>query len=201
MKNITSNMLTMVVIFGLIISLCANGACDEVTDTVEEALSFYAKGEYAAAAGNLEYASQLVRQRSGDALITLLPEPLAGWTATEPVSQAISSVMMGGAVFAERSYSKAISSVTVKIVTDSPMIQSIMMMITNPMFATASGGKIEMIMGQKAVVRHSHVNMTGEVNVVVANRYLVTVSGGSVPKNTLIAYAKAVDFKKMASMP
>ena len=141
MEKLSLGKIFIALIFVIVACFSTAAKGDEVTNTINEALSFYEKGEYASAAGNLEYAAQLVRQRSGDALQAFLPEPLEGWSATEPVSQAISSAMLGGAVFAERSYSKAISAVTVKIVTDSPMIQSIMMMITNPMFATASGGK------------------------------------------------------------
>ena len=54
-----------------------------------------------------------------------------------------------------------------------------------------------MLKGQKAVVRYSIQNMSGEINVVVANKYLVTITGGSVPKSTLLEYAKSVDFSKM----
>ena len=43
-------------------------------------------------------------------------------------------------------------------------------------------------------------NPEWEVNVVVANRILVTVEGQNVKRNELVAYLEAIDFQRLATM-
>ena len=173
---------------------------DDVTDSVKEALKYYERGEYSEAAGNLEYAAQLIRQKKGGQIQAVLPKPLSGWQAEESSSQAFGGAMMGGGVSAERTYFKDNSSVTVKIVTDSPMLQGFMMMFSNPMYATAEGGKLEKVGGQKAIVKYDREYREGDINLVVAHRYLVTIEGSDVTKEDLTAYAQAVDYKQLEGM-
>ena len=59
---------------------------DEVLRTVDEAVSQYKKGDFAGAASNLDYASQLIRQKKSEEMKSLLPEPLAGWIAEPALS-------------------------------------------------------------------------------------------------------------------
>ena len=48
--------------------------------------------------------------------------------------------MFGGGIGAHRTYKKGSSKIKVEILTDSPVLQSMMGLFTNPMFATADGG-------------------------------------------------------------
>ena len=41
----------------------------------------------------------------------------------------------------------------------------------------------------------------GEVQIVVANRFMVSINGRKVSKKDLTDYAKAIDYKKMAQLP
>ena len=109
------------------ISFLSIASDDEVIEFVNEGLVQYKNGEYSAAAGSFEYAVQMIRQKKGGQLQSFLPEPLSGWTAKESTSQAASAALFGGGVTAERSYTKETSSVTVSVVTDSPILQSMMM--------------------------------------------------------------------------
>ncbi|MDZ7582039.1 MAG: hypothetical protein U5R30_16000 [Deltaproteobacteria bacterium] len=72
-----------------------------------------------------------------------------GWKAEDAKSQSMGSAMFGGGVAAERSYVKGDSRVNVTIITDSPMMQAMMMMFSNPMMATSDGGKQEKIQWRK----------------------------------------------------
>jgi polyhydroxyalkanoate synthesis regulator protein len=173
---------------------------DDITDSINEALQYYKEGKYSDAMGSLNYASQLIGQKKGGDLQAFLPKPLQGWTAEEPSSQAAGSQMFGGGVTAERTYTKDIGSVTVGIVTDSPVLQGMMMMFTNPMMATVDGGKLEKIGGEKAIVKYNSGDKSGNINIVIASRFLVTVEGSSVSLEDLKAYAGAVDYKKLATL-
>ncbi len=174
---------------------------DEVTDSINEGLKHYQSGEFADAVQSLDYASQLIRQKKGGQLEAFLPEPLPGWKAEDAKSQAMGAVMFGGGVTAERSYVKGDSRVNVRILTDSPMMQGIMMMFSNPMLATSDGGKLEKINGERAIVKYSNDSRDGDINLVIANRFLVAVEGNAVAREDLVAFAQKIDFKKLAAMP
>jgi hypothetical protein len=163
---------------------------------IDEAKAYYQEGDHIEALSSLEYASQLLRQKRGEQLEDYLPQPLAGWTAKKSSSQAVSGAILGGAVTAERTYVKDESSVQITMVTDSPMIQSVMMLF-NPMFATASGAKFKRIDGQKVLVEYNEENQRGEIKTVIAKRVLVTISGKKVSKEDIEAHAEAIPFKKL----
>ena len=185
----------------LFISLPIAAWADDVTDSINEALEQYKKGEYAGAMGSLNYASQLIGQKKGQTLETLLPKELSGWTSEKATSQAAGAAMFGGGISAERTYRKDDKDVTVNIITDSPMLQGLMVMFNNPMFATADGGKLEKINGQKAIVKFDEEGKTGDIQLVIANRFLVKVSGNNVEQKDLKDYASAIDFNKLAAVP
>ena len=202
MVNITIKHLAAVIAVSLFITTAATALADDVTDSVNEALQLYQDGKFTEAVNSLNYASQLIQQKKGASLESVMPAALSDWTAEEASSQAAGAAMFGGGVSAERRYTKGEStSVKIQIVTDSPMLQAVMMMMGNPMFATSDGGKLETIGGQKAIVKLDAENKSGEIQIVVANRFLVTLEGQEVVKDDLTAYAKAIDYAKLAALP
>ena len=79
------------------------------------------------------------------------------------------------------------------------MLQSLVMMINNPMLAGASGGKLETVNGQRAIVQYNEASPDGEVNIVVDNRFMVTVKGQKVDHRELLdCYAEVVDYEALA---
>ena len=174
---------------------------DDVTDAINEAIQYYKDGQFTDAAGSLDYAAQLIRQKKGGELTSLLPKPLEGWNAEESSSQAAGAAMFGGGVTAEKKYSKGSSRITVQFITDSPVMQGVMMMFSNPMFASSDGGKLERVGGQKAIVKYNESDKRGDIKIVVAHRFLVTIEGREVTKEDLEGYAKAIDYKKLAALP
>ena len=170
---------------------------DDIITTINEAIKQYRAGDYAAAASNLDYASQLVRQKKSEKMKDLLPEPLPGWTAKPASAQAMGAAILGGGVTVSREYHKGPASLTIEIVADSPVLQSVMMMMKNPLFAGAGGGKLQTINGQRAIIKFEDNNHRGELNIVVAGRFMVTVKGEQIRKQDLLAYAKAIDYKAL----
>jgi hypothetical protein len=170
---------------------------DEITDSIEEAAEYYKESNYVEAANSLDYASQLIRQKRSSKLEALLPEPLAGWSAEDVKSQAAGPGFLGGMISAKRKYKKDKSSVTIEMITDSPALQSMVMMFSNPAYASADGGKLTKIKRQKAIIKYHPSKKNGEINIVVAKQYLVSVKGRNVSQNDLVDYASAIDYKKL----
>lgn len=176
--------------------LCA----DDVTDSIDEAVKAYKDGDYATAASSLDAAAQLIRQKRAESFVNFLPAAPSGWTAEEATSGAAGAAMFGGAVTAERTYNKGDASVTVKLVTDSPMMSAMMMMMNNPMLLNSSdSGKMERIKGQKALVKYDAGEKDGEINIAVAGSLLVTVTGRGVTAAELKSFAEGIDYAKLAA--
>ncbi len=174
---------------------------DDVTDYINEALQYYKDGQFSDAVDSLNFAEQMIQQKKSSGLETFLPEPLKGWNAEIATSQAASSAILGGGISAERQYSKGKSSIQIQIMADSPMLQGVLMMMSNPMFATSDGGKMERIKKQKAIVKFDPNTKKGEIRIVVANRFLITIEGNGVTSKELKDYAKAIDYNKMMTLP
>jgi len=192
----------LVVLTALILAAAMSASAagkDEVLSIIQEAVGQYEKGDYTGAANNLDYASRLIRQKKGEAIKTYLPEPLPGWEAGEAQAQAVGTAILGGGINVSRNYTRDQASVSIEIVTDSPLMQSLVMMMNNPMLAGAGGGKLITINGQRAMVQFSEESGSGEISIVVANRFLVTVRGNDVARSELMAYAEAIDYKKLAN--
>jgi hypothetical protein len=195
------NIRLIIVILTLSSLICSHPLyADDVTDSINEALDAYNEGEYSDAVDSLNYASQLIQQKKSENLTMFLPEPLEDWTSKKPKSSAAGSSMFGGGITATRQYKKGENNITIEIVADSPLLQSVMMMFSNPMYATSDGGKLEKIKRQKAIVKFDPDASRGDIKIVIANRFLVTVTGNRTTLEDLKAYAKAIDYKKMSAM-
>ncbi|MFZ5799713.1 MAG: hypothetical protein C4563_06620 [Desulfobulbus sp.] len=190
------NRRTLATAGALLILSATSALADDVTDSLNDALTKYNNGQYTEAITSLNYAEQLITQKKGEALTEVFPEPLAGWQAEEVQADPV----FGGGISAERRYNSENASVTIAIVSDSPMLQATMMLFTNPMFATADGGKLETISGQKAIVKYSAENKSGEIQTVVNNRFLVTVTGSEVAKDVMTAYLGNLDVNKLGAL-
>jgi hypothetical protein len=81
---------------------------------------------------------------------------------------------------------------------ESPMFQGMMNMF-NPAIAGSSGGKLQKIKRNKAIVKYSKDNRDGEIMINVAKKYLIIIKGSNVDKEDLMNYAKAIDYKGLKS--
>lgn len=163
MKQQNVCVLVLVIVGFIVNPLLAAEGTDAVLTTIDQAIKQYRVGDFAGAASNLDYASQLVRQKKSERMKDLLPEPLAGWQAKPASAQTLGTAVFGGGVTVSRDYSKAGAAVSVEIVSDSPVLQSVMMMLKNPMFAGAAGGSLVTVKGQRAIIKYDDKTKNGEV--------------------------------------
>ena len=168
---------------------------DDITDTMEEAMSAYKKGDYVQAKEDLTYVMELLKQKKGETIQGFLPEALDGWTAEKAKSENAGSGMLGGGSTTSRTYTKNKSKIVISVVTDSPLLQGLGSLLGNPMFN--SGGKLKRINREKATIKYNEKNKSGDVTIMLDKRFLVTVEGSKVTEDELVEYAKAIDFKKI----
>jgi len=171
---------------------------DEIEDILGEAKQAYTKGDYVQVKEDLNYVLELLKQKKGDSLKTMLPEALNGWIAEDAKAETAGSAMFGGGTSIDRVYKKDDSTVTISIITDSPLMQSIGMMIANPMFA--SGGKLKRINREKTMIKYNPKQKSGEITLIIDKRFMISVKGKNVTEEDLINYTKEIDFKKLKSL-
>jgi hypothetical protein len=170
----------------------AASAADDVLDAIDKARKSYQSGDLGNAKQSLDLASQLIGQKNAEGFVTLLPEPLAGWKAEKPQTSAAGAVFGGST--ASRIYSNAKGDhVELAITGESAMIAQFAPLLANPQIAGAMG-KIVKIGNERAIQ-----NADGDIHLVVANKFLVLVSGSAGAKDKL-SYAGAVDIGKLAKM-
>jgi hypothetical protein len=178
----------------LCLALSAAVWADDASDAIEKAAAFYKEGQTQQAITQLELATQLIRQQRAEAMQQVLPEPLEGWTAEAATSTSAGAAMLGGGSTIKRTYNKGDKSLSIEIVADSPMIQGMMVLFSNPMFGAASqGGKVQMVNGQQAILKDDGLMM------VVENTFMVQVNAEKGMEADVLAYASAIDLKKLSS--
>lgn len=193
MNKVFKNIIYMSVSTLLLVS---SSMADDVTDTMEDALTAYNKGDYTQAKDDLSYVLELLKQKKGDEMKKHFPDALEGWTAEEATSNTAGAGMLGGGVTLSRKYTKDKSEVTIEFITDSPLLQSIGMMMSNPMFVT--GGKLKRINREKAMIKYNEKQKSGEITLILDQRIMISAKGKKVDEETLVDYLKAMDFKKLA---
>ena len=192
-KKISPRLLFAQALFTFSPSLHA--AEDTVLSTIKEATRQYQAGDYSGSASNLDYASQLIRQKKSEKMKELLPEPLSGWEGKEASAQALGAAVLGGGVTVSRDYTRGASTISVEIVSDSPVLQSVLMMLNNPVFAGAGGGRLETVKGHRSVLKFDSGKKSGELYIVVASRFVITIKGRQVAREDLLAYGEAMDYR------
>ncbi len=190
-------LVVLVVILGF---MWAQGAlADEISDTIEEAKELYLEGKYSEASSELQFAVNQIQNLQADQLKKLLPDPLAGWEAEEATASIGAMGFFGGGLSVSRTYRKEDTgeSIEIQILTDSPLLQSMLMFLTNPMMSAGQPDtKLVRIKKEKAVEKFSAQRKDGELSVVLEGKTLITVKGRRITdKKILYEYMEMVDFE------
>lgn len=177
----------------MIAALASPAWGDDITDALDQARKAYQAGDFAGAKQSTDLASQLIGQKNAEGFATLLPQPLSGWTAEKAETSAVGNTVFGASQ-ARRTYRNAKGdTVEVQITGDSAIVAQMAPILANPAIAGAMG-KIIRVGSQRGIQMHQ-----GEVQIVVNNKFLVTVNGSASAADKL-AYAQAVDLAKLSKM-
>jgi len=176
--------------------LCSTVVADEIRSAIDEGISAYESGKFSQAAAQLDLASQLLREKSGAAIAEALPEAPEGWEAQgEPNVEAVAAGFMGAMTTASQSYSDGSGSVTVQIVSDSPMIGQMSMLLSNPAMVRQMGQKMVRVGEGQAILNFE--GDSGTLTQIIANRFLVTIEGRRVQESIMTTFASGVDVAKL----
>src|ERR1035437_1962379 len=168
-------------------------AADDILDAIDAARKAYQAGDMAGAKQSLDLASQLVGQKNAESFAALLPAALPGWKAEQAETTSV-GVTVFGVTSASRHYTGPDGpdgrDAEGRITGDSALV---VQFLINPAIPGAMG-KLISVGDQRALQTNE-----GSINMVVANKFLVTVDG-SADAASKLAYAQAVDTAKLSKM-
>ena len=172
---------------------------DEVIEQIDLGVQAYKGGELRQAVQELQYAVAQIQEVLNAQYTKLMPEPLAGWMADEPEAQSAGVAVMGGGTQVSRQYRKEDTreSVKIQLMADSPFLQAMSMMLSNPMMIQSDPStKLYRLGKYRGMIKHQKGSKRWEISLMVANRILVQVFGdgldSKVPAET---YLEALDLK------
>jgi hypothetical protein len=187
----------------LAVTAVAAVRADEIEEQIQRAQKAYSEQDYREAINELQFAISQIQEKLSAQYVTLLPEPLTGWEADPAETQTMPMALMGGGTQLSRRYHKTEGEeeqvVTIEILADSPMLQAVSMMLTNPTLISSEPGTRPYRHQQyRGVIKQDQANRTTEVSLIVANRILVKVTGENLADTKPVeAYLSALDFKKL----
>jgi hypothetical protein len=189
------------VLCGAALTLASHLAADEITDQVDIGVQAYKAGEMRQAIQELQYAIAQIQEQLDSQYTKLMPEPLEGWSAQEAQSQSAGMSMMGGGTQVSRDYNKngGNESVRIQVMADSPFLQAMSMMLSNPMMMQSDpSSKLYRHGRHRGMIKHQRNSNQWEISLMVANRIMVQVSGNGLESEApLEDYLKALDLAKV----
>ncbi|ROQ19203.1 hypothetical protein [Gallaecimonas pentaromativorans] len=162
----------------------------DVEEAIKAGQDAYQQGQLSEAANQFSYAATLIRQQQGDKMVKLFPAPLKGWQADDAESESAGAAMLGGGVTGSRLYHKGDDiSLELKIIKDSPLVQAMAGLFTNPNMAAMAGYKIKKINGVSAMLKtDDEMSLT-----MMDGTVLVQMECSECQSSDLEDYAKALD--------
>jgi hypothetical protein len=179
------------VLFSILLNV-APASADPVTDQIDAAKRAYEAGDERVAIQALEFAVAQIRDKLKSAQLELLPEPLPGWTADAPVSDAGGITAMFTGTNLMRSYRRDDgATVTITVTADSPLMSMLTtLMQANPSATPYTRG------GYRGVLE-LHQDGTSRILLLVGTRIQVQMEGSGVDQQTLEAYLDAVKLDRL----
>src|ERR1700688_2542364 len=168
-------------------------AADDIIDAIDQARKAYQAGDMTGAKQSLDLASQLVGQKNAESFVALLPAALPGWTAEKAETASVGVAMFGASSASRRYTGPNGNDVQVRITGDSAMVMQFAPLFMHPSIAGAMG-KLIRVGDQRAIQTNE-----GTVNMVIANKFLITVEG-SADAAAKLAYTQAIDVGKLSKM-
>lgn len=179
-----------VALFG-VISLPVFSFADDVTDQINIALRSYLTEDYSNSIVALDTATTLVRQKRSESVAKVLPEKFDGWEAGET-----KSASFAGMISVTRSYTKGEKVLEAAISVDSPMIQAVSSLLTNPTLM-GEDRKLKIINGRKVIY---DMASNSYMTIVEKSSFIKLEGSPSVEEKDLLALFEAIDIEKLEKL-
>ena len=167
---------------------------DEIEDAINSALKLYKEGKLSEANTGLQTAVNLLSEKRGASLSSVLPDEIGGWKGGKVESASLAA--LGGGNTIERDYRKGEKKATVSIAADSPLLKQVSSFLSNPALGGLLGIKQKKV-GDLTAMLHAK---EGLLQMVVNNRFLVQVQGKKLSEDELAELAGGVKVDALKAM-
>ncbi|MCB2226629.1 MAG: hypothetical protein KQH53_08110 [Desulfarculaceae bacterium] len=195
-------LLRLTAIFLLTLACSLPAAADEISSQLEKGTKLYQDGKLSQAISEIKFALARLKQKKAEALAAIFPKPPDGWSIEKSRSSKGGGAMMGGAISASQRYRDAGKGrVRMEVVTDSPLIQALSMMLSNPMFLqSGKAGKLVTMQGHKAVLKDQ--GNRAELQALIDNKVVVRVNAWRVNQAAAVVqdFAAKMDLSKLKEL-
>lgn len=179
---------------------------DQVTDQLDLGKQYYEEGDLGGAINELQFAIQDIRSQLTEQYRVAFPDAPAGWSFTESAEESNPAMaMLGGGSILVRHYTQddGRGSFEATITADSPMIQGLATMLTNP--AMVSGGAKRIRVGRdNALVKYDEGEDSGESTLFLGGRMMLQLQADGLGDGSLLEEMtqgwKVDQLKKIAGM-
>jgi hypothetical protein len=180
-----------------------SASADQISDQIQRALKLYQQGKLTQAMDELQFALAEMRRKKASALPAVFPPPPAGWKAKKAkfVSGGVGIMAAGSQASREYYQDGGRGRAHMELTTDSPMLQGLAMMMSNPMLLQASGqGRLVRIRGQKALLKPT--GNGAELQWVIDGKVLLLVRVSNTPQAESLAQELAgkLDLAKLREL-
>ena len=161
---------------------------DRAPDLFKSAFQKYSKNDLNGASEDLAAIQAIIDDRRGNFGLRQLPD-IKDWQAKKAEKGA---GLLGSGSTLRRVYTSKGKTVTAEIIMDSPIIQQLAPLLTNPAFASAGGFEVRRITGKEALIKPGDPI---ELNLWIGAGILFKLTGTPAMKeNEIVAFAKHFDF-------
>lgn len=176
----------------LVLGSALPARADPVIERLHQAEAAYAQGNLGRALGALDAAAGLIRELKAEAWKSVLPDPPPGWSAEEAKVVTVGPALLGGGSSTTRRYRGASGTIEVSLVADSPMLQSVAVLLGAGMLI--SGSDLLFIQGQRVAYDADE----NALQAIVADKVLVKIQGsGGVEKATLEEFFRGLKLRQI----
>ncbi|WPL15899.1 hypothetical protein Thiowin_00828 [Thiorhodovibrio winogradskyi] len=172
------------------------GAADPVTDQIDAALRAYQSGEPKVAIQALQFAAAQIEEQLAEQRATLLPEPLAGWSAevADSTSGGLIGLLTGTNISRHYRQDRSGAQISITVTADSPLLTMMNMLMASPMLMQAEPGTKPYSFGAYRGMLQSDGAGDIQLSLMLGTRILLQIEGsGGATKDMLEAYLKAMD--------
>lgn len=179
--------LSVIVIFLLNGSIfCDKAQADDVSDSIQKAADLYKQKEYSEAIAELNFAITQINSKLTELYKATFQPALEGYTEGKAEGNSMSVALLGGGITVTRKDLRSSGgSLTMELTANSPILSSIMVMMSNPIFL--GDKKLVTINGEKAIKEWDEENQNGQLQIPVDNQVLLTFTAVGVPYADLLA--------------
>lgn len=190
-------MLSRSLAIGALALMISGVNADEIEDQIAQGLNAYHDKDYKNAIDDLNYAIAQIQELQNASNAALLPEPLAGWTASDVENASAGMAMLGGGTTMSRTYQRDGESVEITVTAGSPMMTAALAMMSNPMLL-ANDPSMKPYRYKRIKGMQKTLNNRVEVTLALAGQIMLQLNAaGTQDDSSIKQYLDAMDMERM----